>query len=47
MKGLLKDTSMGEIFRSVVWFIVPLVVTMAIYIAFPQVALWLPDMMTK
>jgi C4-dicarboxylate transporter, DctM subunit len=47
MKGLLKDTSMGEIFRSVVWFIVPLVVTMAIYIAFPQVALWLPNLMTK
>jgi TRAP-type C4-dicarboxylate transport system permease large subunit len=36
-----------EIFRSVMWFIVPLVVTMAIYIAFPQVALWLPDMMLK
>lgn len=47
MKGMLKDTSMGEIFRSVIWFIVPLVVTMFIYIAFPQVALWLPNMMMK
>jgi TRAP-type C4-dicarboxylate transport system permease large subunit len=48
MKGIMgKDTSMGEIFRSVMWFIVPLVVTMAIYITFPQVALWLPEMMLK
>jgi len=47
MKGILKDTSMGEIFRGVLWFIVPLVATMAIYIAFPQVALWLPSLMSK
>lgn len=47
MKGIMKDTSMGEIFRAVLWFMVPLVVTMAIYIAFPQVALWLPGMMYK
>ena len=48
MKGIMgENTSMGEIFRSVMWFIVPLVVTMAIYIAFPQVALWLPNMMLK
>jgi C4-dicarboxylate transporter, DctM subunit len=47
MKGMLKDTTMTEIFRSVIWFIVPLVVTMAVYIAFPQVALWLPNMMMK
>ena len=37
MKGMLPDTSMGVIFRSVLWFIVPLLVTMFIYIAFPQV----------
>lgn len=47
LKGLLKDVSMGEIFRSVLWFVIPLVATMAIYIIFPQVALWLPGMMTK
>jgi tripartite ATP-independent transporter DctM subunit len=46
MKGLLPDTSMGDIFRAVLWFIVPLVITMAIYIAFPQVALWLPSLMS-
>jgi C4-dicarboxylate transporter DctM subunit len=47
LKGLLKDTSMGEIFRAASWFVAPMVVTMAIYIAFPQVALWLPGLMTK
>jgi TRAP-type C4-dicarboxylate transport system permease large subunit len=47
LKGLLKDTSMGEIFRASSWFVAPMVVTMAIYIAFPQVALWLPGLMTK
>jgi C4-dicarboxylate transporter DctM subunit len=47
LKGILPDTSMGEIFSSVWWFIVPLVLTMAIYIAFPQVALWLPGLMSK
>ncbi len=47
LKGILPDTSMGEIFRAVLWFILPLVFTMAIYIAFPQVALWLPNLMLK
>lgn len=46
LKGILPDTSMTEIFRSVIWFIIPLVLTMAIYIAFPQVALWLPNLMS-
>jgi TRAP-type C4-dicarboxylate transport system permease large subunit len=36
---------MGEIFKGVMWFIVPVVLTMVIYIAFPDVALWLPEMM--
>jgi C4-dicarboxylate transporter, DctM subunit len=47
LKGLLPETSMGEIFRGVLWFIIPLIMTMAIYIAFPQTALWLPNLMTK
>jgi TRAP-type C4-dicarboxylate transport system permease large subunit len=47
LKGMLPDTTLGEIYRSVVWFIAPLVVTLAIYIAFPQVCLWLPNMMSK
>jgi C4-dicarboxylate transporter DctM subunit len=46
LKGILNDTSMGEIFRGALWFVAPLVATMAIYIAFPQVALWLPGLMT-
>jgi C4-dicarboxylate transporter DctM subunit len=47
LKGVLPETSMGEIFRGVLWFILPLVVSIAIYIAFPQVALWLPDLMSR
>jgi len=47
MKGVLTDTTMGEIFRGVLWFILPLILTMLIYIAFPQVVLWLPGMMLK
>ena len=46
LKGILPETGMGEIFRGVLWFILPLVLTMAVYIAFPQVALWLPGMMS-
>jgi C4-dicarboxylate transporter DctM subunit len=45
LKGILTDTSMGDIFRAVLWFLLPLVVTMAVYIAFPPVALWLPSLM--
>jgi C4-dicarboxylate transporter, DctM subunit len=46
MKAILGDTTtMGEIFRAVLWFIVPLILTLAIYIVFPQVCLWLPGMM--
>ena len=45
MKAMLPDTGMGEIFRAVLWFIVPLVAAMSIYVAFPQVCLWLPGMM--
>jgi C4-dicarboxylate transporter, DctM subunit len=45
LKSMLKDTSLNEIFKSVSWFLVPMVITMAIYIAFPQLTLWLPNMM--
>jgi C4-dicarboxylate transporter, DctM subunit len=45
LKGILSGTSMGEIYRGVLWFIVPLLLTIVIYIAFPQVSLWLPNMM--
>jgi C4-dicarboxylate transporter DctM subunit len=46
LRRMLPDSTLGEIFRSVGWFLLPMVATMAIYIAFPQVALWLPSMMT-
>jgi C4-dicarboxylate transporter, DctM subunit len=45
MKSIMADTSMGEIFSGVIWFIVPLILTLVIYIIFPQVVLWLPGMM--
>jgi TRAP-type C4-dicarboxylate transport system, large permease component len=44
LKGALPDTSIGEIFKGVLWFILPLALTMVIYIAFPQVSLWLPSL---
>jgi tripartite ATP-independent transporter DctM subunit len=47
IKRLLPETTMKEIFIAVTWFMVPLVITMIIYIAFPQVALWLPESMMK
>ncbi len=46
LKGLMPGTSMGEIFRSVLWFILPLVISMGIFIAFPQIVLWLPNLMS-
>ncbi|MBN2061003.1 MAG: TRAP transporter large permease subunit [Deltaproteobacteria bacterium] len=46
LKRLLPDTSMKEIFIAVTWFMIPLIITMIIYIAFPQVALWLPGKMS-
>jgi TRAP-type C4-dicarboxylate transport system permease large subunit len=45
IKGMLPDTSMGTIIRGSVPFLIPLLLTMAVYIAFPQVVLWLPSLM--
>jgi C4-dicarboxylate transporter, DctM subunit len=45
LKGVLPDTGMGEIIRGSMWFVLPMVATMAIYIAFPQVCTWLPNLM--
>jgi C4-dicarboxylate transporter, DctM subunit len=47
LKSMLPDYTLSEIFRGVAWFVAPLAVTMAIYIAFPQVSLWLPGLMVK
>ena len=46
MKGVApKDTTMADIFKSVVPFVVIQLLTMALVIAFPKIALWLPSLM--
>ena len=47
LKSMLEDYSLTDIFKGVAWFVAPLAITMAIYIAFPQVSLWLPGLMIK
>jgi C4-dicarboxylate transporter, DctM subunit len=47
LKGILKDVPMSDIFIGSMWFVLPMIATMAIYIAFPQLATWLPNLMTK
>jgi tripartite ATP-independent transporter DctM subunit len=47
MKGVApKDTTMGDIYRSTIPFLVMQLFTMALVIAFPKIALWLPNMMS-
>jgi tripartite ATP-independent transporter DctM subunit len=46
MKGIMKDTSMGEIYSGVMWFILPLILTLIFYMIFPQIVLLLPGMMS-
>ena len=45
LRGMLPDMSMGDVIRGVWWFIAVDLITLAIYVAFPQVATWLPSMM--
>jgi C4-dicarboxylate transporter, DctM subunit len=45
LRGILPNTSMGEIYRGVMWFVVPMLLSLLIYLIFPQVATWLPSMM--
>ena len=47
LKGILKDVPMSDIFMGSIWFVLPMIATMAIYIAFPQLATWLPNLMTR
>jgi TRAP-type C4-dicarboxylate transport system permease large subunit len=47
LKGLMPGTSMGQIIRGVIWFVVPLLVTLAVYIAWPDMVLWLPGLMAQ
>lgn len=45
MQATVPDLQMSELYRGVVWFIIFDILTLAIVIAFPQIALWLPNMM--
>jgi C4-dicarboxylate transporter DctM subunit len=47
LKSILPDYSLEDIFRGIGWFVAPLIITMVIYIAFPQVSLWLPGLMNQ
>jgi C4-dicarboxylate transporter, DctM subunit len=46
LKSLMPGTSMGEIIKGSFWFVIPLVLTMILYIAWPQMVLWLPNLMS-
>ena len=45
IRGIVPDKSMRDIMGGIGWFVVMDLVTLAIYVAFPQVATWLPSMM--
>jgi C4-dicarboxylate transporter, DctM subunit len=45
IRGMVPEASMGEIIQGVLWFAAMDVVTLIIYVMFPQVATWLPSLM--
>lgn len=45
IKGVAEDVPMHEIFRGIVPFLIADLVVVAIVVAFPQIALWIPSMM--
>jgi len=45
IKGIAPDFSMGDIFGGVLWFVVADICTLTMLILFPQIALFLPNMM--
>ncbi len=45
IRGIVPDRSMGDVIGGVGWFVAMDMVTLAIYVAFPQVATWLPSLM--
>ena len=47
MKGIIPEAEFGEIVRGIVPYFVMDMVTLAMYVAFPQLALWLPGLMWK
>lgn len=47
LKGVVPDTEVGEIIRGIAPFLIADIITLILYIVFPQIALWLPSMMKK
>jgi C4-dicarboxylate transporter, DctM subunit len=47
MQATVPGIRMGDLYRGVVWFIVVDVISLAVFIAFPSIVLWLPNMMVK
>jgi C4-dicarboxylate transporter DctM subunit len=45
IRGIIPDKTMNEIMQGIGWFVAMDMVTLAIYVAFPQVATWLPSLM--
>jgi len=45
VKALAPDIDLGTIFKSVSFFLLACLVSIAILILFPQLALWIPNMM--
>lgn len=45
IRGIVPDKSLRDVIRGVGWFVLMDIVTLAIYVAFPQVATWLPSLM--
>ncbi len=47
MQATVPNIRMGDLYRGVIWFIVVDVVSLALFIAFPSIVIWLPGMMIK
>lgn len=45
MQATVPNMQMGDLYRGVIWFIVIDIISMALFIAYPQLVLWLPSMM--
>src|SRR5882757_5769518 len=45
IKGLAPDVPMGQIFEGIIPFLVAMLITLAILVAFPAISLWLPNSM--
>lgn len=45
LKAVIPDSTIGEIIRGIAPFLISDIITLILYIVFPQLALWLPSMM--